>query len=263
VVSVVIPTYDRRHLVTEAVWSAVSQDVEGLEIIVVDDGSSDGTADHLGALGIPLTLLRLPHSGVIARVRNAGIRQASGPLIAFLDSDDLWLPGKLRRQLDYLAAHPEVGVVYTDQYRQRGDRILPRTRFDDFPPRARVVWRDTLRGLCVQTSSVVVRREIFDAAGLFDEDLLLYEDADLWSRMSEVCQFGAVTEPLVLYRCDVDPAHLQDDARLGARMAREYLRRYEARRRGQVVDDEERRATARFRAALEAWEAELECRAGG
>ena len=261
--SVVIPTYNRRGLVTEAVRSVLEQGEDRVEILVVDDGSSDGTAAHLAALGWPLRVLALPHSGVIARVRNAGIREARGAFVAFLDSDDVWLPGKLRRQLDHLAAHPEVGAVYTDQYRQQGGRILPRTRFEDFPPRPRVSWRDSLHGLCVQTSSVMVRREVFDAVGLFNEDLLLYEDADMWSRMSERYELGIIPDPLVIYRIDADSLHLKDDQRLEARMAREWLRLYEARRRDRPVGEEERRGIARFRAELEAWEARLGDRAGG
>jgi glycosyltransferase involved in cell wall biosynthesis len=74
---------------------------------VIDDGSGDGTAGHL--VGWPVTIVTLPHAGIISGVRNAGIRRARGAFIVFLDSDDLWLPGKLRRQLDHFAAHPEVG----------------------------------------------------------------------------------------------------------------------------------------------------------
>jgi glycosyltransferase involved in cell wall biosynthesis len=249
-VSVVIPTFARRDLTQEAIDSVLSQAGARLEVIVVDDGSGDGTLEALERRGPPVVPVPIPRCGRIGKVRNAGIRRARGVLIAFLDSDDVWLPGKLARQLDYLAAHPHVGAVYTDQYRMQGGRILPRTRFDDFPPRRRVLYRDTVRGLCVQTSSVVVRREVFEVVGLFDEDLLLYEDADMWSRISEHFEWGFVAAPLVIYRPDIDPAHVQTDERRTLREAWRYYERYVARRCRRPASPEEDAGTARFLAGL-------------
>src|SRR5688572_20527672 len=116
-VSVVIPTYNRVRLVLEAIESVRLQRVGPVEIIVVDDGSPDDTVRRCRALDDPPVVIPLPRSGVIARVRNVGIRRATGRYIAFLDSDDLWLPGKLQSQLACFDAHPEIGGVYTNQLR--------------------------------------------------------------------------------------------------------------------------------------------------
>lgn len=249
-VSVVIPTYNRRRLVVEAIDSVLAQGEDGVEILVVDDGSTDDTVPFVRRLRAPVVVIPIPHCGLSGRVRNVGIRRARGALVALLDSDDLWLPGKLGRQLEYFAAHPGIAIVYTNQYRHEGGRILARTRFDQFPPWSRPLYRETLDGFCVQTSSVMMRREVFDAVGLFAEDLLCYEDLDMWSRLSERYEFGFIETPLVVYRRDVDPGHVQDDLAVKLAAARKYIERYEARRRGQPRTPEEERATERFRQAL-------------
>ncbi len=132
-VSVVIPTFQRKALVQEAIDSVLRQGAARLEILVVDDGSQDGTVEELARRGPPIVSIAIAHCGLIGKVRNVGIRRAQGAFVALLDSDDVWLPGKLDRQLDYLAAHPDVSAVYTNQYRVRQGRVLPRTRFEDFP----------------------------------------------------------------------------------------------------------------------------------
>ncbi len=261
-ITVVIPTYNRRDLVIEAIQSVLNQRQDTIEIIVVDDGSTDETVDHLAALDLPVRIIRLPHTGVIARARNAGIEHARGAFISFLDSDDLWLPDKLRLQLDYLLAHPEASVLYANQYRQEKGRILDQTRFDRFPPRSRAFYRDSFDGLFIQTSSVIVRREVFQTVGLFDEGLLLYEDADMWSRLSEQYELAFIEKPLVVYRPDIDPQHLQHDRALLVQEARKYLERYFARRARRQATDEENEGTDRFVRALMRLEAEVMSREG-
>jgi glycosyltransferase involved in cell wall biosynthesis len=256
-VSVVIPTFNRRGLVREAIDSVLRQDGASLEIFVVDDGSQDGTVAELERIGPPVVPVAIAHCGRVGKVRNVGIRLARGEFVAFLDSDDVWLPGKLARQLDYLASHPDIAVVYTNQYRVQQGRILPRTRFDHFAPRRRVLYRETVRGLCVQTSSVIARREVFDTIGLFDEEQVLYEDADMWSRLSERYELGFIETPLVLYRPDVDPGHLQADERVNLREAWRYYQKYAERRRMRVASAEEDAGTARFLGGLAAVAAEL------
>ncbi len=246
-VSVVIPTYQRAALVQEAIDSVLAQEVGDLQIVVVDDGSRDGTVEALEQRGDPIVVVSIPHCGVVARVRNAGIGRAEGGFVAFLDSDDLWLPGKLRRQLDYFAANRGISALYTNEFRVVQGQVLSRTRFDEFPPRRRVRYRTAVRGLCVQTSSVMVRREVFDVVGLFDEEQALYEDADMWSRISDRFEWGFIGEPLVLYRPDVDPhPHLLADERLELLDAWRYYEKYAARRRGRDPDPEEDEGTARF-----------------
>ena len=256
-VTVVIPTYNREKLVLEAVGSVLQDASVPVEILVVDDGSTDGTVATLGRLAGAVRVICLPHEGRVGRVRNAGIRQARGGFVAFLDSDDLWLPGKLRAQVELLAAHPEYVAAYTNEGRYQAGRLLERTRFDQYPPMTRPLYRQANR--CVHTSTVLVRREVLDGVGPFNESLLVMEDADLWSRISEEGEFGVVKEPLAIYRPDVDGLHAaRVPARVRLRETQKYFRLYEERRRGKPMTDDEAREANRFRAAVREMEQRLE-----
>ncbi len=107
-VSVIIPTYNRAALVAEAVASVLAQTWRDFEVLVVDDGSTDGTIEALAPYASRLRLLRRESRGGVSAARNTGIKAARGEWLAFLDSDDLWLPEKLSRQMAYLAAHPDL-----------------------------------------------------------------------------------------------------------------------------------------------------------
>src|SRR4051812_19294567 len=108
-VSVVTPTHDRAHLLPQAVDSVLGQTAGDLELIVIDDGSTDGTLDVLGQYDDPrLKVIAIPHSGIPGHVRNVGLQEAQGEFVAFLDSDDIWLPEKIERQLAVLGERPEV-----------------------------------------------------------------------------------------------------------------------------------------------------------
>jgi len=193
-VSVVIPTYNNAEMAPEAVASALAQEYRPIEVIVVDDGSTDETADRLGGLGSDVRVVRLAHGGP-AVARNAGIRESSGELVAFLDSDDLWMPGKLSRCVGLLAAHPEAGVVYTGVMIvevETGRRYL-------LEQYAKSGWmaRDLFlecRG--VNTSTLVVRRRCLEAVGGFDEEFFRAQDWDLMIRLAE--RFEYVHEPEAL-----------------------------------------------------------------
>ena len=127
-ISVIIPTFNRAKLLVEAVRSVLDQkDVpEDVEIIVVDDGSTDNTAKALAALAGKIAYIRHEHSGV-SKARNLGISRSSGEWIAFLDSDDLWRPGKLRAQMKFFSDHPETFVCQTDEiWVRNGRRLNPR-----------------------------------------------------------------------------------------------------------------------------------------
>src|SRR3989344_2440298 len=129
VISVIIPSYNRKSIVVEAIRSVFKQEPRNYEVIVVDDGSSDGTEDYLKSLDLPIKIIRKENGGV-SSARNAGIKVAQGKYVAFLDSDDLWLPGILENQLAYLQSHPEIPLVYTDQYIEVDGKNLEKTRFN-------------------------------------------------------------------------------------------------------------------------------------
>jgi hypothetical protein len=198
-ISVIIPTYNRAKLLVEAVCSVLGQKgcPEGLEIIVVDDGSTDDTRASLAAVPGDIRYIRTGHSGVSA-ARNVGISESGGQWIAFLDSDDLWLPGKLCAQMKFFSDHPESLLCQTAEiWIRNGRRVNPR-KYHRKP--AGYCFPLLLERCLVSPSAVVINRRLFDCIGLFDESLPACEDYDLWLRAG--CRFpiGLVEEPLTVKR---------------------------------------------------------------
>lgn len=196
-VSVIIPTYNRAQMLREALASVRRQTVQDLEALVIDDGSSDDTAAVAKAFAPLVTYLRQDNGGVAA-ARNLGIRRATAPLVAFLDSDDLWLPHKLERQLAFLRRHPAVGLLYARMWSYHVDRpsernLEPRTVAHSFD--------ELLNGPnTITTSTVIVRRECFDVVGVFDPSLPTVEDHELWLRIARRFPLAFLDEPLAEYR---------------------------------------------------------------
>jgi glycosyltransferase involved in cell wall biosynthesis len=180
-VSVVIPTCNRAWCLGEALDSVLAQDFRDFELIVVDDGSTDGTAGLLAGYGDRIRVVSQENRGVSA-ARNAGIAAARGGLIAFLDSDDLWLPGKLAAQVAFFAAHPAALICQTEElWVRNGRRVNPGRRHRK---RGGLIFEPSLELCLVSPSAVMARRELFAAVGLFDEALAACEDYDLWLRVA-------------------------------------------------------------------------------
>lgn len=197
-ISTIIPTWNRRDLVTRAIDCALDQAEDGDELIVVDDGSTDGTGAALAArYGDRIRYHYQSNAGVSA-ARNAGMALARGQYIALLDSDDLWLPGKTARQRQWLDAHPDYGMVLCDVIRVDPDG----TPYDTFV-RREVLPEDgwALRWLLANPSlvpaSVMFRREVFEATGGFDTSLRTAEDIDFHLRVAKRFRIGVVEAPLV------------------------------------------------------------------
>ena len=181
-VSVIIPTFNRSRRAVRAITSVLFQTYKDFEIIVVDDGSTDGTHESI----IPVLpyikyIAHRKNSGVSA-ARNTGILASQSPLIAFLDSDDYWLPEKLAVQVDYFKQHPAAVACQTEEvWIRKGSRINPRKKHqkpsgDIFAP--------SLKLCLVSPSAVMLRRSLFDEVGLFDACLPACEDYDLWLRIA-------------------------------------------------------------------------------
>ncbi|MEE9167189.1 MAG: glycosyltransferase [Candidatus Neomarinimicrobiota bacterium] len=180
-VSVIIPTFNRAHLLPRALDSVLAQTHVPREIIVVDDGSTDRTAALLRDDYHGVIYLHQSNSGVSA-ARNSGIRKAKGRWIAFLDSDDRWLPRKLSRQLHDLTGNPGMKICHTDEiWIRNGHRVNPKKKHDKS---GGWIFRNCLPLCCISPSSVLIHRTVFDTVGLFDEALPVCEDYDLWLRIT-------------------------------------------------------------------------------
>jgi glycosyltransferase involved in cell wall biosynthesis len=196
-ISVVIPTHNRRAMLREALASVAAQRNASFEVIVVDDGSADGTWDDLRAQTDLLRAIRTAHRGPAA-ARNCGIAIARGRLIAFLDSDDLWMPEKLARQSLFMRNNSGCAISQTgESWLRNGRRVNPGRRHRK---RAGDIFAAALRTCLVSPSAAILRRELLDEVGGFDEDLAACEDYDLWLRILARHQVGLLDEPLVVRR---------------------------------------------------------------
>jgi len=196
-VSVIIPTYNRRTLVGEAVESVLGQSFKDFELIVVDDGSTDGTEQELAKYGARLRMYSQSRSGVSA-ARNFGVREARGQYLAFLDSDDLWRPEKLAVQSAFMERYPDCQICQTEEiWLRNGVRVNPR-RIHQKP--AGDIFLRSLDLCLVSPSAVMMTRDLFDATGGFDEALPVCEDYDLWLRIATDHQVALIAEPLVVKR---------------------------------------------------------------
>lgn len=194
-VSVIIPTFNRRWALDRAVTSVLRQTFTEFELIVVDDGSDDGTSDLLQNYVSQVITLRQPNRGVSA-ARNLGIKAAKGELISFLDSDDLWLPEKLQRQTAFFDQHPEALICQTEEiWIRNGKRVNPKKCHQK--PEG-MIFEQSLALCLVSPSAVMLKKRLLDETGLFDEDLPACEDYDLWLRIAWKYPVHRIDEPLII-----------------------------------------------------------------
>ena len=180
-VSVIIPSYNNANYIARAIDSVLNQTYRDFEIIVVDDGSTDNTKDIVSSYPNPVKYLGQDNRGP-SSARNAGIAASRGEFIAFLDSDDYWLPEKLSIQMDFFRHCPEAVACQTEEvWIRKGIRVNPRRRH--LKPSGDI-FESSLKLCLVSPSSVMLRRSLFSEVGLFDEDLPACEDYDLWLRIS-------------------------------------------------------------------------------
>lgn len=196
-VSVIIPTYNRGWTIGEAVDSVLAQDYRDFELIIVDDGSTDNTPEVLDAYRGTIKVFRQENKGVSA-ARNRGIAEASGRFIAFLDSDDLWLPQKLSRQVEFFNTTPDALICQTEEvWIRSGVRVNPKKRHQK---PSGMIFEPSLVLCLVSPSAVMIRRSLLEIVGNFDETLPACEDYDLWLRIS--CRFPVyrIDTPLIIKR---------------------------------------------------------------
>ncbi|WP_333797327.1 glycosyltransferase family 2 protein [Rheinheimera sp.] len=208
-VSVVMPCYNNAAYVRQAVDSVLQQDYPNIELIVVDDGSRDNSLEVLAGYGEQIKVVSQPNQGPAA-ARNNGIRHATGDYIAFLDSDDLWLPGKLSAQLAFLAQYPDYIACYcswsvwdgrsTDQFipcEQTGQSLELQQDKSGW------LYLPLLEDSVIHTISLVIKKEVVDQAGFFNETLRVGEDHDYWLRLSRIGKIAKLKQVYALYRANL------------------------------------------------------------
>ncbi|AEH45966.1 glycosyl transferase family 2 [Thermodesulfatator indicus DSM 15286] len=195
-VSVIIPTYNREKFLKEAIESVLAQTFRSFELIVVDDASTDKTPYLVSRY--PLRYVRKVKRQGVSAARNTGIRLAQGEFIAFLDSDDLWLPEKLAEQIAFFERRPEAVAVQTEEiWIRRGKRVNPRKRHE----KPSGYFFDRALELClISPSGVMLKRKVFREIGLFDESFLACEDYELWLRLLTRYPVFLIEKPLVIKR---------------------------------------------------------------
>ena len=218
-VSVVIPAFNAADFVADAIESVLAQDYERIEVIVVDDGSTDGTAAVVSRF--PVRCLSQPNVGS-AGARNLGVGAALGSLVSFLDADDLWMPTKLATEVAYLQAHPQVGYVLVRMQRT----LRPGA---PWPPGTPASWFDE-----AQTGSInsggLVRRSVLDRVGPFDTRFRIAPDTDWQARALDAgVRHALLPDVLVEYR--IHGANISYDVLTGKREMFDLLRASTARKR--------------------------------
>jgi teichuronic acid biosynthesis glycosyltransferase TuaG len=201
--SVIVPAYNVEEFVGAAVASALVQTYRDTEVIVVNDGSTDATADALAPVRARILYMDQPNLGAYV-ARNRAIEASRGSYLAFLDADDLWLPGRLERMIAFLDHHPEYGLATSDSYLLYGDHRSHDTFYGNLPRRRRFRHLDQAYWIVQYNfmhAMTVVRRSILDRHGLFDERLRSGEDWEMWIRLLNSGErAGFVGEPLGFYR---------------------------------------------------------------
>lgn len=209
-VSVIIPAYNCELYIAETISSVLEQTYKDLELIVVDDGSTDSTPSIVSSCGPPVRLVHQANRGV-CKARNLGIREANGKFICLLDHDDFWFPEKLERQMQVFQRDTKAGVVYSPfilwhpntvsgiyPHPESYDRMAYPDDIDN--SFSGWIYHQFLLDCWMLTSTAMFRAEVFDKCGVFDESLPYSEDWDLWLRISQQYRFVKLCRPTTLYR---------------------------------------------------------------
>ncbi len=197
-ISIIIPTYNRCAYLFRAIESVLSQTYQDFELLIIDDGSTDETEKNVINLikeNKKIKYIKTPNRGVSA-ARNLGIHISTGELISFLDSDDEWLPDKLKIQIDFLQNNQDLNLVHGEEiWIRKGKRVnqkkIHKKGGGD-------IFSQCLDLCAISPSTVLIRKELFHEVGYFREDFPVCEDYDLWLRIASRYQVGFIPSPLIL-----------------------------------------------------------------
>lgn len=214
VVSVVIPAYNDARFIGQALRSVLAQSYRPLDIVVVDDGSTDETAEIAGSFGPQVRIFRQANAGAAA-ARNRGLAVSTGDYVAFLDADDLWHPRKVELQLRHLQTCPECAAVYCRKIEVRADTQTlqwngtigePPDALATNPRESGWLYLELLRSSLIHTSSIMVSRAAIERVGLFEESLRKGQDLEFWLRLSRLAPIHMLDAVLSAYR--IHPASI-------------------------------------------------------
>ena len=196
-VSVIIPTYNRAWTLKDAVDSVLLQDYPNIELIVVDDGSQDDTDKLLDLYQNRIRVLRQENQGVSA-ARNRGIKTSQGQFIALLDSDDAWDKRKISCQMAFFNDHPDALICQTEEiWIRNGRKVNPRLKHKK---PSGMIFEPSLNLCLVSPSAVMMKRQLFDIKGYFNEEFIVCEDYDMWLRVSSTLPVFLIDKPYTIKR---------------------------------------------------------------
>ena len=194
IVDVIIPSYDRKELLKRAVQSVQSQSYKNWNLLIVDDGSTDGTFEE--DYGEKVKILKLENNRGVSYARNQGIKQTQAYWIAFLDSDDEWLPQKLEKQMEYAGSHPQYPLIHCNETWLQKGKILNQKK--KHQKQGGKIFIPSVRLCCISPSAALIKRSLFAELGLFREDFPVCEDFEFWLRITSFYEVGFLEEPLLI-----------------------------------------------------------------
>ncbi len=192
--SAIIPTYNRKPFLKKAIDSVLSQTFSDIEIIIIDDGSTDGTKEFISNYRDRRIIYKYQKNHGVSKARNEALKIARGKYIAFLDSDDWWLPGKLKRAHEYIKKYPDTKIFHTEEVWYREGKLLNQKKKHKKP--SGFVYKNALSLCCISISTAVLKREVFEKQGAFDENLEACEDYDFWLRATNKFKVRLIPEYL-------------------------------------------------------------------
>jgi len=198
-VSVIIPAYNKSELTVRTINSVLEQTYQNLEVIVVDDGSTDDTKEKLAGFGKKIKYIYKENGGACS-ARNLGIQESTGDFIGLLDCDDLYYPEKISKCVDFLNKHNDSSVVFTAAYFIDLDDNIVNASERLIPTDQKKLRESLLLSNIFCNSTIVARRTCFDSVGLYDERVFIPADWDMWIRLSECFKIGYINEKLTGYR---------------------------------------------------------------
>ncbi len=195
-ISVIIPTFNRAHVLLRAVDSVLKQSYKNFELIVIDDGSTDHTDELLSSYVREgkIQYLKQENKGV-SSARNFGVKSSKGDWLAFLDSDDEWLKGKLQKQVDLLGERPDLRLVHGEElWIRHGKRVNQKKIHQKF---GGFIYEKCLPLCLISPSAVIIERKLYEEMGGFDEEFIVCEDYDLWLKITSLYEVGFISDPII------------------------------------------------------------------